>query len=81
MACFSSPVHANESHHARKAHHGQSGTAHHEHAVNNAEMFCKMHISPKEDREIIIMKLQQRMDCLEAKVNESSNEIRMLRDR
>jgi len=44
-------------------------------------MACKVSISPKEDREVIILKLQQRMDCLEVKLDELNREVTVLRAR
>jgi hypothetical protein len=34
-----------------------------------ANLACRVPIKPNENREIIIMKLQQRMDCMEVKLN------------
>lgn len=42
---------------------------------------CKVNISPREDREIIILKLQQRMDCLEVRLDELNREVTVLRAR
>ncbi len=42
---------------------------------------CKVSISPREDREIIILKLQQRMDCLEVRLDELNREVTVLRAR
>ena len=51
------------------------------HAVNPAQLACKVTISSREDREVIILKLQQRMDCLEVKLDELNREITVLRAR
>lgn len=50
-------------------------SAKHRAAAARGPMPCQMSINPKEDREIIIMKLTQRMDCLEAKVNYLSEQL------
>lgn len=48
-------------------------------ALNTAQLACRVTISPREDREIIILKLQQRMDCLETRLDELNREVTVLR--
>lgn len=50
-------------------------------AANPAQLACKVTISSREDREVIILKLQQRMDCLEVKLDELNREVTVLRAR
>lgn len=50
-------------------------SAKHRAAASKGPMPCHVSINPKEEREIIIMKLTQRMDCLEAKVNYLSEQL------
>lgn len=44
-------------------------------ASPNGPLPCQVSINPKEDREIIILKLTQRLDCLENKVNYLSEQL------
>lgn len=41
----------------------------------NGPMLCNVNISPTESREIVIIKMQQRMDCMEAKLNELGKQL------
>ncbi|TAN50599.1 MAG: hypothetical protein EPN21_08535 [Methylococcaceae bacterium] len=44
-------------------------------AATHRAMPCQVSVSGKEDREIVIMKLTQRLDCLENKVNYLSEQL------
>ncbi len=69
---------------ARDTSHAHGNAAHDKpamHTLSQASMACKVSISPKEDREVIILKLQQRMDCLEVKLDELNREVTVLRAR
>lgn len=78
LGTYSFSAMASEGHHRPGAKKKQSPVMEN---VSPASTPCKIHISPREDREIIIMKLQERMDCLEVKLNEVQSEVTLLRNR
>jgi hypothetical protein len=69
-----------DGHHSNQQH-SQTKTAAEAAVAANGLLTCRVVISPKEEREIIILKMQQRMDCLEVKLNETSQQLNMLRQR
>lgn len=40
---------------------------------------CSVSISPKDQREMVILKVQQRLDCIEAKLDELARQEKMIR--
>lgn len=61
--------------HRPPAHATKRTTTHPRPAHAAAPMPCQVSINAKEDREVVIMKLTQRLDCLENKVNHLSEQL------
>lgn len=80
MGVYSIPAaYATDSRHSHRESRHPSTSSHDTINTQVAGVACKVNISAREDREIVILKLQQRMDCLEVKINELQSEVTMLR--